>query len=773
MVRADATLPKRLDAWAKGRDIEGGAGSLGNRELRDAARDLQVSFADIRAARDALVEAASSKTLDAGAAFSAELEVMRVTGTQHGRRVATRGPLGTRFAPDVERLHGVTPRHTEQIEGPLPALEKLVDDQTGASAWRRPWDKQSDAEHAALSALGFDEPSWTATRGGNIGAAPASMRTAFDKLSARQQDAAGALGHDAASWDAGVETRRDVLDNRDILKAFTSLLGRDGLISSDDVKGELLPQARDWGVETPSEKRALLYLLDFHGHRFTQEARRTIREDVVTHTLRDQVAGGFAKLDGGSGVIVNDASALQPTMVRQVVRATSPEDVRHAIGLAKALGASVSIAGRRHSEGGHTVAPASINIDMMGMNRMELLDNGNLRVEAGATWAQVQETLAKHGRAVKIMQSANIFTVGGSVAANVHGRTPGEPPLQSTIKSMRVMTADGEIVTCSRDENPELFNHVNGGYGLFGVVLDVELETRENTPCEMDVELVKEGEYLAKLAEAAQDPEVQLAWGRLAPSLNGEVLVHRVKSTSDDAAQAAEERDGVSIESGSAAAMTKAIFNLSKIGPFGLEARWALEKRARLGGDAPEATLSQFSSPNVELLDQYWFNEGKKTDLLHEYYVPAASFQKFCDGLRAVQKKHGANTLNCTLRDVGTDEESALPYARKDSLAFVLYYNQDIDAEGIDAQKALTRDLVELALDCGGTFYLPYQRHYTKQQLKKAYPEVDQFFAKKRELDPDEVFTNTWYQTYAEPEGVGEVASGDPEPDPARGQGTS
>ncbi len=63
----------------------------------------------------------------------------------------------------------------------------------------------------------------------------------------------------------------------------------------------------------------------------------------------------------------------------------------------------------------------------------------------------------------------------------------------------------------------------------------------------------------------------------------------------------------------------------------------------------------------------------------------------------------------------------------------------------------LTRDLVEVALSAGGTFFLPYRRHYTADQLRRAYPAIDAFFASKRKYDPAERFTNWFYETYAEP----------------------
>jgi|GEM_PF-3462963 len=62
---------------------------------------------------------------------------------------------------------------------------------------------------------------------------------------------------------------------------------------------------------------------------------------------------------------------------------------------------------------------------------------------------------------------------------------------------------------------------------------------------------------------------------------------------------------------------------------------------------------------------------------------------------------------------------------------------------------ALTSDLIDLASDQGGRFFLPYQLHYTAAQLKRAYPEIGAFFAAKSKWDPDGLFGNSWYARYA------------------------
>ena len=73
------------------------------------------------------------------------------------------------------------------------------------------------------------------------------------------------------------------------------------------------------------------------------------------------------------------------------------------------------------------------------------------------------------------MQSSNIFTVGGTLSANAHGRDVDVMQVVEVVERFRLLLADGRVVEVSRSENPELFSLVIGGYGMYGVILDVTL----------------------------------------------------------------------------------------------------------------------------------------------------------------------------------------------------------------------------------------------------------------------------------------------------------
>jgi FAD/FMN-containing dehydrogenase len=122
---------------------------------------------------------------------------------------------------------------------------------------------------------------------------------------------------------------------------------------------------------------------------------------------------------------------------------------------------------------------------------------------------------------------------------------------------------------------------------------------------------------------------------------------------------------------------------------------------------------------------------------------------EFVDGLREVVLRNQANLLNVTIRTVHKDIVTALPYAKEDMFAFVLYFNLKFDDRDNRVLQKTTQDLVDIAQRAGGTYYLPYQLFYSREQLQKCYPEIDEFFAAKKKYDPSGLFSNKFYEKYA------------------------
>ena len=74
--------------------------------------------------------------------------------------------------------------------------------------------------------------------------------------------------------------------------------------------------------------------------------------------------------------------------------------------------------------------------------------------------------------------------------------------------------------------------------------------------------------------------------------------------------------------------------------------------------------------------------------------------------------------------------------------------NVGLSADAQAHAEAVTRQLVDAALEHGGTYYLTYQLYPTVEQLHRSYPNAGYAFERKRFYDPEEMFTSQFYERY-------------------------
>jgi FAD/FMN-containing dehydrogenase len=445
-------------------------------------------------------------------------------------------------------------------------------------------------------------------------------------------------------------------------------------------------------------------------------------------------------------VFVDDAGRMDSTCVREIVRPRSEDEIRSAVASAKARGLRVAIAGRRHSMGGQCLYRDALLLDMTGYDRVLAFDEAQriVTVQSGITWCDLQSFLNPHGLAILVMQGPNVFTVGGSISVNAHGWDIRHGTVSEDVEWFRVLCADGSVKRCSRSENAELFHLVIGGYGLFGVILDVGLRVTENRAYRPSMFACDSRELAHDFRmRAIDDPRIDLAEADLsiAPSsLLAEaigVAYARVPERAACADPLAEEQHVV---------RDRFFIDLSRRTSAGKELRWRLQKCLEYPSESQMRTRNNiFRSPMGRLRHE----SDRDADVLQEYFVPREELAAFLAKLRVIVRERRVNLLSATVRYVRPNGDAFLSYARREAFAVVLYVNVETSPEGRARAEQATRALVAAALERGGTFYLPYVLAYDRTQLVRGYPEIDVFFAAKRRLDPGELFMNELYAKYA------------------------
>src|SRR5919108_452278 len=447
-----------------------------------------------------------------------------------------------------------------------------------------------------------------------------------------------------------------------------------------------------------------------------------------------------------------DVARLEPTRVAKVDAARDVEQLRAVLQDARARGLKVSISGSRHSQGGHTYRPGGVVLDMRTFNRVLAIDTvrPSLTVESGATWDEVQRALAPRGLAIKVMQSSNIFTVGGTLSANAHGRDVDVMQVVDVVERFGLLLADGRVVEVSRTQNPELFSLVLGGYGMYGVILDVTIRVTRDEVYEQRSESVDYREFPAWFARRVKgDSDVVLMLAR--PSIDPHpdrflrevvaVTWTRVRDGRTASSELTEEEHVL---------RDRFFFGLSRRFDWAKSLRWRLQKRVELGAGATRVvTRNNSMRPPLAPLEFLDYRSSRDTDIIQEYYVPTDRFVPFMDRFREILMEGDMNVLSSTVRYVKPNRTPTLAYAPdREVFAIIQMSNVGLSPEAQAHASRVTGELVDAAIEHGGTYYLTYQLYPTPDQLHRAYPGAVRAFERKRYYDPDELFTNQFYQKY-------------------------
>ncbi len=127
-------------------------------------------------------------------------------------------------------------------------------------------------------------------------------------------------------------------------------------------------------------------------------------------------------------------------------------------------------------------------------------DDGRLVVEAGARIGDVQRFALARGWYVAVAPGHPAATVGGCIAADVHGKNPArDGTFRAVVERIELWTANGDVLVASAQENAALFAATFAGFGLTGVITRVTLRLAR-TPAA----LVQRRMPVANLADAAR-----------------------------------------------------------------------------------------------------------------------------------------------------------------------------------------------------------------------------------------------------------------------------
>jgi FAD/FMN-containing dehydrogenase len=461
----------------------------------------------------------------------------------------------------------------------------------------------------------------------------------------------------------------------------------------------------------------------------------------------------FASPKGTKGIMVNDIhSQLNTTKVYDVANPKTSLDLQALVKASQSTVNKISIAGARHAMGTQQFGTNTTLIDMREMDKVISLERENkiVEVQSGITWPKLIDWLNKNAPELSIIQKqtgADELTIGGTLAANIHGRGLTHKPIIGDVESFTLISAIGERLECSRNKNSELFKVVIGGYGLFGIVDTVRLRLMGRIKLQRVVEITS----IDKLIPAVKDRiaanfmygDFQYVTDDQSDDFMREGVFSCYKPVSEDTPISTQKRR-LDLEDWQ---KLYALAHVDKAQAYEQYRNYYLSTN----GQVYWSDLHQYSTylkDQNKVLNEARGLTNNASLMITELYVQRDKLTTFMENTRNVARENNMDIIYGTVRFIEKDDESFLPWAKESYASIIFNLEVMHTPEGIEKAKKDFRELIDQALKLNGTYFLTYHRWARKDQVESGYPQFKQFLELKKKYDPEERFSSDWYQHY-------------------------
>ncbi|WP_314430453.1 D-arabinono-1,4-lactone oxidase [Microbacterium lacticum] len=177
---------------------------------------------------------------------------------------------------------------------------------------------------------------------------------------------------------------------------------------------------------------------------------------------------------GGSWQNWARTERVRPTTVEYP---STIEAVRRSVRSAAARGRPIKAVGTGHSFTGIAVAPGTL-LEMTELSGLVSVDRDRQRARllAGTRLHRIPALLAPYGLAMANLGDIDRQSISGAISTGTHGTGSRFGGIATQVVAATLVTADGELLTVSHDENAELLPAVTLGLGALGILVDVTIQ---------------------------------------------------------------------------------------------------------------------------------------------------------------------------------------------------------------------------------------------------------------------------------------------------------
>jgi FAD-linked oxidoreductase len=357
---------------------------------------------------------------------------------------------------------------------------------------------------------------------------------------------------------------------------------------------------------------------------------------------------------------------------------------------------------------------------------------GLVTVQAGIPLWRLNEQLAARGLAMSNLGDIDRQTIAGATSTSTHGTGVRLGGLATQIRGLELVTADGTVLTCSADDNADVFDAARVGIGALGVVTAVTLQCEPAFTLVADERPMPLAKVLAEVEQLTDDNEhFEFYWfphsevaltkrnNRLRPG-ESERPLGRFRGWLDDEF------------------LSNTVYGWT----------CALAKRRpklipRLNRTASGLlSARRYTAPS----HQVFVSPRRVRFVEMEYSVPRAAFRDAFAAIRSViEREQLLVSFPVEARFVAPDDiPLSTAYGEERAyLAIHMFRGEPFERYF----QAVEKELRQL----GGRPHWGKMHWRTADDLRPVYPRFDDFVAVRNRLDPERVFTNPYLDTVLGP----------------------
>ena len=437
----------------------------------------------------------------------------------------------------------------------------------------------------------------------------------------------------------------------------------------------------------------------------------------------------------------------------ELVRPSSPEQVQALLETARSSAHAVVARGLGRSYGDAAQSAGGTVVDTTALCGVldSDLTSGWARVGAGTSLDALMRSLVPKGWWVPVTPGTRHVTVGGAIAADIHGKNHHRDGSWCEHVSSIVLATPSGTVEVSPERDPELFWATSGGMGLTGIVLEatVRLTAIETSYVLVDTERATDLEdCMARMTARDHEYRYSVAW--IDCLARGRKLGRAVLTRADHARQGdLPDRGARASRSHSAGRRgsnplhfePKVLFDIPFTPPGGLlnpltvaafnEAWFRRAPRSRQG---QRTTLSSYFHP-LDALGSWNRLYGPRGFVQYQFVVPFGAEAALRRVLERLSEKRVASFL-AVLKRFGEADPGPMSFP---SAGWTLALDMPAGSYGLGS---LLDELDSVVVDAGGRVYLAKDSRLRPELLAAMYPRLEEWRAVRARVDPEGVLVS-------------------------------